>query len=490
MPKLRLTRSAKLDKLTNAFPYQVEAIDAVRNLPYAAIFFEQGLGKTKVAIDLILDWLLEDTIDSVIVITKKGLVNNWIQEFKMHSLLKPRIISSDRAANHRAYFSPSRVYIANYEAIALEEQRIKQFSKQRRLAVILDESQKIKNPDSTLTKAYFRMSSGFKKRVIMTGTPMANRPYDIWSQIYFLDEGESLGKGFSAFKSKLDLPSGESSSYIEELSKVFPRIATFSLRQTKEGSGLNLPGKIYETEFAEWESKQRIMYEQIKTELRLEVVREGIPRIDKADALLKRLLRLVQVASNPKVIDDSYEEKPGKIAVLNNLLEKIVDQKEKVIIWTSFVDNCRYLKDNYSYLGTVQINGSMSISDRNKSVQKFKEDASVQVLIATPSSAKEGLTLTVANHVIFYDRSFSLDDYVQAQDRIHRISQTRTCYVHSIVLPDSIDEWVGALINLKMASARYGMGDTNDKELSDVLSIDVKDILNSVLGGIRHNVEQ
>ena len=63
------------------------------------------------------------------------------------------------------------------------------------------------------------------------------------------------------------------------------------------------------------------------------------------------------------------------------------------------------------------------------------------MLFATPASAKEGLTLTEANHVIFYDRGFSLDDYLQAQDRIQNI-QTKTCYVHNIITKGTIDEWI------------------------------------------------
>jgi SNF2 family DNA or RNA helicase len=490
MPKLRLNRPARLDKLTNAFPFQMEAIETVRDKEYAAIFFEQGLGKTKIAIDLTLDWLLNDVVDSVIVVTKKGLVRNWQQEFKVHSHIKPRVLSSDRAANHRAFFSPARVYLANFEAIALEADRIKIFAKQRRLAIILDESQKIKNTNSKLTQAFFCISSFFQKRVIMTGTPMANRPYDIWSQVYFLDQGKSLGKEFSSFKSKLDLPQGDSSSYIEELSTIFPRISEFALRQTKEGSGLELPGKIYETRIATWEPCQRKMYDSIRLELRLQIIKNGIPKIDDAESFLKRLLRLVQITSNPKVIDEGYDKIPGKINTLAPLLKEIIDRQEKVIVWTSFVDNCRYLKERFSSYGSVQVHGRMAIEDRNQSIQRFKYKPECRLLIATPAAAKEGLTLTVANNVIFFDRSFSLDDYVQAQDRIHRISQTKTCNIFNITFPDSIDEWIGALINLKSASARYGLGDTDKEELEDALDANINEVLKSILGQEENNVEQ
>ena len=79
------------------------------------------------------------------------------------------------------------------------------FLKTRSVAIIIDESAKIKNPDSKLTKDFFELSPLFKIRLILTGTPVANRPYDIWSQIYFLDGGKHLGTDFKEFKKTCDL---------------------------------------------------------------------------------------------------------------------------------------------------------------------------------------------------------------------------------------------------------------------------------------------
>ena len=92
-------------------------------------------------------------------------------------------------------------------------------------------------------------------------------------------------------------------------------------------------------------------------------------------------------------------------------------------------------------------------------LKTFLHKDNINILIATPASAKEGLTLTVANHAIFYDRSFSLDDYLQAQDRIHRISQKKTCYVYNLIMKDSVDEWVDLLLQSKHLSAQLAQGD-------------------------------
>src|SRR5262249_18904600 len=149
--------------------------------------------------------------------------------------------------------------------------------------------------------------------------------------------------------------------------------------------------------------------------------------------ILKRLLRFVQVASNPHLVDEAYHGIPGKYPVLEGLLDEIVDRGEKAIVWTSFTGNVDWLGRELSRFGPARLYGKMNYGDRSRAIEAFRTEANSKVLVATPSAAKEGLTLTVANHAIFFDRSFSLDDYLQAQDRIHRISQIKTCFVTNLV---------------------------------------------------------
>jgi len=135
-----------------------------------------------------------------------------------------------------------------------------------------------------------------------------------------------------------------------------------------------------------------------------------------------------------------------------------------VIVWSSFTKNVDWLSELFRKYGAVKIHGKMAIRERNASVDHFSKDANRRVLVATPAAAKEGLTLTAADSAIFYDRSFSLDDYLQAQDRIHRISQNDTCYVYNLCLRDSIDEWVDSLLAGKHLSAQLAQGDIEQPE--------------------------
>ena len=99
MGKLQFTYQPDLNPKLGAFTYQQQAFEAVKDLDYSAIFHEQGLGKTKIAIDLLLYWLEKRDIDTVLIVTKKQLVRNWENEFATHTHIVPKVLSSNRQDN-------------------------------------------------------------------------------------------------------------------------------------------------------------------------------------------------------------------------------------------------------------------------------------------------------------------------------------------------------------------------------------------------------
>lgn len=218
------------------------------------------------------------------------------------------------------------------------------------------------------------------------------------------------------------------------------------------------------------EPKQSEIYAAYREEARAEVLRDGIVVVDDADAILKRLLRLVQVASNPHLVDEAYDQNPGKVGELTRLVEEAVDDASKIIVWTSFVDNVDWLCELLAKFGAVKVHGQLEMDARNRAIEEFKNNSSARILVATPGAAKEGLTLTVANHAIFYDRSFSLDDYLQAQDRIHRISQEMPCYIWTLISENTVDEWVDALLSAKRLAAQLLQADNSETEFETKVS--------------------
>jgi SNF2 family DNA or RNA helicase len=467
---LRVKKPADLKAKQSAFPHQLEAFEAIKDLPYAAVFHEQGLGKTKIGLDLALSWLDRDIVDSVLIVTKKSLIQNWRAEIESHSHLRARILGQDRSANFYAFNSPARLYLAHYEVVLSERMRLELFLKTRRVAVIMDEAHKIKNPEAEVSQALHALAQGFTRRVIMTGTPVANRPFDLWSQIRFLDGGEALGHEFAAFRRELDLTNdlghdqARADTFANALESLFGRISHFSVRETKKTSGLCLPDKTIRNVECPLEARQAEIYDQFRDELAAVVVREGKAVLDDAEGLLKRLLRLVQVASNPRMVDQSYRALPGKLPFLDGLVHEAVDAGEKIVVWTSFTENADLLGRHLEPFGAAVVHGGLAMTKREDALELFKTDRECRVLIATPGAAKEGLTLTMANHAVFFDRSFSLDDYLQAQDRIHRISQEKTCFVTNLIATDTVDGWVDALLSAKHLAAQLGQGDISRQE--------------------------
>ncbi len=487
MQRIILRKEPRLDAKHVAFGYQVDALDAIKDLDYAAIFHEQGLGKSKIAIDLTFYWLEKKMIDTVLYVVKKTLLYNWKKEFATHTFIQPRVLSQNPRENYYAFNSPSRLMLTHYEVLKSEHERFKLFLRSRNVGVILDESAKIKNPDSALTRAIFELAPLFKKRIIMTGTPVANRPYDIWAQIWFLDQGSSLGHDFNIFKRDTDLTNelykdvNTQEIFEELLNHLFSRISNFSIRETKRRGIIDLPEKQILTIGTDWEHHQYDLYRQIQEEMRVVVIKNGIPSEDKAGVILKRLLRLIQITSNPRLVDPGYAATPGKLETLVDLVSEISSKNEKCIIWSSFIANVDWLSNELKPFGTTKIHGRMNMEQRNQSVDKFLSDDRIQVLVATPGAAKEGLTLTIANHVIYYDRSFSLDDYLQSQDRIHRISQTKKCFVYKLIMKDSIDEWVDILLQAKHLAAQLAQGDISLEYYRSQMSYEFGEIIRGIL---------
>lgn len=487
MQVIQLNKEPNINAKYKAYPYQDHAVKSVCDLEYAAIFHEQGLGKSKIAIDIVLYWLEKKYVDTVLIIAKKNLIHNWLRELKTHTHLKPKVLTQNRKTNYYVFNSPNRLILAHYEAIKTETRRFNLFLKTRPVAVVLDESTKIKNPNSALTKTFFELSSLFNKRIIMTGLPVSNRPYDIWSQIYFLDHGKSLGDNFAKFKKYTDLSYALGSSvhkqdeYEQKLSEIFHRIEPFTVRETKKSGVIKLPDKQFENILTSWEPRQLDLYRQVRDNLRAVIVQQGLPKEDDAEDVLKRLLRLVQIASNPKLIDDSYFNEPGKFPYLNDLVAKIYKKGEKCIVWTTFIKNADDISKALKSYGVCKVHGKLGIDDRARILDQFMTDKDKTVLVATYGTAKEGLTLTVANHAIFYDRSFSLDDYLQSQDRIHRISQSKTCYVYNLIMEDSVDQWIDALLRVKELSAQLVHGDISREYFHSIISYDLADILKDIL---------
>lgn len=466
---------------TKPLPHQVEAIEYVSKKTWVPLFDEQGLGKTKTIIEALCNNMKQGVIDGALVVCKKNLIETWKDEIETHSYLKYIVLRGSENEKGLRFMGYAHFYIINYESVIGEVERLKMFLKIRKMAIVLDESHKIKNPEAKVTKAVLELKDLARKRIIITGTPIANRPVDLWSQFYFLDNGKLLGDSFAEFKKNysVDLINGDLDINKEKFNTLRETILSNSIRRLKQDV-LELPEKTYIDKYVDLVGEQRRIYQQLKRELFIEITNtNGQKIIDDSSEILKKLLRLAQIASNPLLIDRGYNETPAKFPLLDTLVESIFERKEKLIIWSCFVDNIKILHHRYKNYGSLPLYGDIPIDKRTDIVKQFKNNGGIMLLIATPAVAKEGLTLTCANNAIYLDRNFNLVDYLQSQDRIHRISQTKECKIYKLIAKDTIDEYIDDVIYKKNQLAGYIQGDAKNFEISQFLT--KEEILN-ILG--------
>ncbi len=472
--------SQNYNSKTTALPHQIEAINYIYNNKVIALFDEQGLGKTKIVIDSLCWEMKEGKIEGVLVIAPMSLLYNWEQEVCKHSFLIPIVLKGTGKEKRYKFLTGANFYITNYESVISENLRIKRFCKSRSVAIVLDESARIKDPKSKTAQSIFQLSQFSVKRIIISGTPVANKPYDLWAQYYFLDNGKLLGIDFKSFKSQYDIKNPNYENNLTELKLI---INNNSIRRLKEDV-LELPEKQFNSIFIKLSGKQLELYNQLRNELFIEITNiKGEVVLDESSSILKKLLRLTQIASNPRLIDKSYNEIPAKFIKLDQILETIISKGEKAVIWTSFVENVLTLKKRYILYSPLVIYGEVPIKQRSEYVHEFQNSEKNKIMILNPAAAREGITLTKANNAIYLDRNFNLVDYLQSQDRIHRISQSKDCKIFKLIAKQTIDEYIETLVDVKKNIAAFIQGDVKlvKDETFDFLTN--KSELLSMLGG-------
>lgn len=450
-------------------PHQTEGTQFLRENMVAALFDEQGLGKSKQVIDALSAQMAERSIDAALIICPNGLKTNWGQEIEKFSACTYAVFGAGRSARRLAFRNlKSLFYVVNYEAVDSELASLKALLRFKRIALVLDESHRIKTPEAKTTQAILALRTLAARRYILSGTPVANKPEDLWSQMLFLDDGEALGTSAEQFQQAY----GSSSSGYRNLEQLRSRVATKSLRRLK-ATAVSLPAKKFRRVLVELTGRQAQMYSAMKTELSLWVRdMEGAQIEERADAILARLVRLAQLASNPAMLDTAYIETPAKFLQLDReLAERMDDPAQKVLIWTSFVENIHALRLRYAHWSPVCIHGAIRNKERDVAVKAFKTDPNTRILIANPAAAREGLTLTEANLAIYLDRTFNLVDYLQSQDRIHRISQTRACEIVLLIAPNTVDEFIDFTLEQKHRVAQFAQFDNEELATEDAMMI-------------------
>lgn len=460
---------------TTPWAHQIAALDFLYKHDAAALYTAPGTGKTKVIIDLIINRHFERVL---IVCTNKGC-EVWEKQFQIHSNLpKVSVINlSGRSSRDKVSalnslpkigrFSDKNptILICNYEGVWRDEVAKILLKKSFGIdCVVCDESHRIKSPGSKVSRFLSRLGDVVPYRYLVTGTPAAENPMDVYAQYRFLDKS-IFGTSFSRFKERyqnLDiqatarvgfpiLDKNQPYKNLDELHEKMFSCAFFAESTVKLPKQLNLVTRYVVS------PKTEKIYHDLEKEGAL-MCKQGYLEVSN---VLSMSLRKQQIVSGfTKIETDEKEHKIVKISddrieTLKELLEQF-SADEPIVIFAKFKRDlsqirklCKQLNRGYS-----EISGS-------ENTQAEWDAGKTSIIGVQYSSGSESIDLTRARYCIYYSLTHSLALYEQSKKRIHRPGQTRSVIYYHICAQlhkgKSVDEHILSAIRKKQDIVEYLM---------------------------------
>jgi non-specific serine/threonine protein kinase len=421
-------------------PYQKAGYDwllFLREFGFGGILADDmGLGKTIQVLALLASLKRKKETRPNLIIAPTSVVFNWINEIKKFtptlSVLNHTGIEREKATVQ--HFDDYDIILTSYPVMLRD---IEQMNKVEFDYVILDESQKIKNPFSLTAKAAFTLIGKFK--LCLTGTPIENNLLELWSQMNFLNPGflGSINKFNDNFKVPID--NGKSEEATEYLRKIlFP----FILRRTKEVVATELPEKSEIIHYCEMTKEQKSIYdlwrESIRAELLEEIKEKGLQK--SGFKVLEALLRLRQICNHPALVKSDYKKESGKMEEFKELIARVTEEGHKVLVFSQFVQMLDILK---AYLQKEKMNFEYltgSTKNREECVNNFQNNPEIKIFLISLKAGGMGLNLTAADYVLHIDPWWNPAVEMQATDRSHRIGQDKKVFVYKFITKDSVEE--------------------------------------------------
>lgn len=448
-------------------PYPYQQYCAARIVADAAVglFLDMGLGKTVITLDAINTlrydrWAVQRVL---IIAPKKVAEGTWTKEAQKWEHLRHLRISAVLGSQQkrlRALATPADIYVINRDNVAWLVDYFKNawpFD-----MVVLDESSSFKNSQSKRFKALKLVRSRINRLVELTGTPASNGLIDLWAQIYLLDGGARLGRTLGQYRERFFDPDKRSRTQIFSYT---PKDGSMGYIQQAIGDicvsmkaedYLNLPDRMFDDVPVVLDDKARKAYRQLERDLLLELD-EGQITAASAGVLTGKLLQLCNGAV--------YDSEKRPLAIHNCKVEAFLEVLEQLngqhcLVFYNFQHDRDRLLAALEPLG-LRVRVYQSAAD---------EDAwnagEIDVLLAHPASCAYGLNLqNGGHHIVWFGLTWSLEQYEQANKRLHRQGQRHPVIVHHLVVQGGMDEDVIESLRAK--------GDTQEA-LMDALKARIK----------------
>lgn len=406
---------------------------------------DMGLGKTVQTLAMLQHRKENGAATATLLVMPTSLIYNWLNEAQRFT---PglRVLSYTGTYRNKdvEQFNNYDVILTSYGIVRLDVELLKSYFFDY---IILDESQAIKNPDSTTSRSVRELKS--KHRLILTGTPVENSTMDLWAQMSFINPGLLGNQHF--FRNEFLKPI-EKDKDEQKTRKLHALIKPFILRRHKSQVAKELPEKIEHTTFCKMTEEQEHAYEETKSYYRNKILtnlEENGPG-NTQFMLLQGLMKLRQIANHPQLADAEYEGDSGKMKEVLRMTRNVVGKGHKVLIFSQFVKHLNIVRQvlderqvTYAYLDG-------NTKNRQEQVDIFQNDESIQVFLISLKAGGVGLNLTAADYVFILDPWWNPAVEAQAVDRAHRIGQRNTVFTYKFITKDTVEEKILALQNRKL----------------------------------------
>ena len=398
---------------------------------------DMGLGKTIQVIAWVLSAIDCNRLQStavgggILIVAPLTLLSNWKHEFaKFAPSLRVYVHQGERrhlASGFRKTVHEADVTITSYNLLVRD---YTDFSEINWHALVLDEAQAIKNPDTQAARAIRALTP--PKRIALTGTPVENSVADLWSLEEFLNPGFLGPRKDFADRFAKPIAADERSAAGKRLRHALEPFVLRRLKSDREIAA-ELGEKREIREYCELTAEQRRDYEMALADFRASDHAQG-----DVFALLTRL----------KLICDGA----GKLGRLFELVETIFENGESALVFTQYAKVGAWLRDELGKRFARRfpfLHGGLSASEREVQVQAFQASKRPNLFILSLKAGGFGLNLTKATHVIHFDRWWNPAVESQATDRAHRIGQAKTVFVHLFISAGTLEEHVDEILERK-----------------------------------------
>lgn len=446
---------------TQPRPYQVKALDHAWGKSTYAFYMDMGTGKTKTSLDLFCGYYLDAKVERVLVVTKFSTRKNWEREVGIHCPVETDVLVLDtgkpkafdewnaKIDGRLKFLIVGTESLAAGNAIHLAQKFV---DTSLRVGMIVDEAHMIKNHGAVRSKNCVTLGKSANYKVIMTGTPVANGPMDVFMQFEFLDPN-IIGIGdFYSFRNRYAIMGGYEDKQIvgyQNLEELIELISPFVYQVRKSEVLTELPPKVYEVREVQLTDEQKRLYRDIAKRDQTVSGDQGIT----VKTVLERMLRLQEIAGgvitferNPDLFNPGKFEHcriPGKNPKVEELLAITEENEVSTIVWCRFLEEIHMvsaaLREKYGDDSVVEIHGGVSEMQRDYNVQSLFQTGRARFLVGNAATGGVGLNMTKAELVVYYSNSFSFTDREQSEDRAHRIGQTKSVTYIDIIAEGTVD---------------------------------------------------